>query len=549
MTDSAPAPRLTPQTAAALAADLRQLPFTHAAIESLLGPVAAAALEREHAEAARAVLADRQRRGDTGPLDAAVSAWLLGDDVSAEALERALPRLGVDGARAAGLVADVGAGEGPERRVRGLVDLSPYDTDVPGHLWVASDQTALQRRGPLPEDYVLGVGRASLTLAGAADRTRADTALDLGTGCGVQTLHLLAHVQHVTATDLSERCLAFTRFNLMLNAETLGLDRQDLGARVELLAGDMLAPVAGRRFDRIVTNPPFVITPRRDPHAPVLTYRDGGREGDRLVAELMAALPEHLTPAGQAVLLANWEIPEGADDPLARPLAWIPETADAWLIQRDRQDPAGYAETWLQDSSLELDPAAYQRAYADYVADFAERGVAGVGFGYVWMRRPALEGAPAVASGRTAPEPSRLRVAETLTQQVDPAIGADWTAAVARRDRLAACDAAQAAGEEGFAGLVLRVPGHVTEERHARFCAEHPEVILARQGGGLRRVATLDTATAGLLSAADGQVPVGALIGAVSGLLELDDQSSARFVQAVRGLYCDGFLEEVTTAG
>ena len=123
MTDSAPAPRLTPQTAAALAADLRQLPFTHAAIESLLGPVAAAALEREHAEAARAVLADRQRRGDTGPLDAAVSAWLLGDDVSAEALERALPRLGVDGARAAGLVADVGAGEGPERRVRGLVDL------------------------------------------------------------------------------------------------------------------------------------------------------------------------------------------------------------------------------------------------------------------------------------------------------------------------------------------------------------------------------------------------------------------------------------------
>ena len=49
------------------------------------------------------------------------------------------------------------------------------------------------RRGPLPEDHVLGIGRASLTLAGATQRRPVACALDVGVGCGIQTLHLLAH--------------------------------------------------------------------------------------------------------------------------------------------------------------------------------------------------------------------------------------------------------------------------------------------------------------------------------------------------------------------
>ena len=127
------------------------------------------------------------------------------------------------GAVAAGLVV-----EGPDGRVRGAVDLSPYEADEPGRMWIASDLTALQRRGPLPPEHVLGVGRASLTLAGATQRRPVARALDVGVGCGIQTLHLLAHADHVTATDLSERALAFTRFNLLLNADVLGLDRSGL---------------------------------------------------------------------------------------------------------------------------------------------------------------------------------------------------------------------------------------------------------------------------------------------------------------------------------
>ena len=93
-------------------------------------------------------------------------------------------------------------------------------------------------------------------------------------------------------------------------------------------------------------------------------------------------------------------------------------------------------------------------------------------------------------------------------------------------------------------GLHLRVAADVTEERHQRFGAEHPEVILARQGSGFRRVARLDTATAGVLSASDGELSVGQLVGAVAALLELDDVGRAGLLAALRELYEDGFLVE-----
>ena len=69
-----------------------------------------------------------------------------------------------------------------------------------------------------------------------------------------------------------------------------------------------------------------------------------------------------------------------------------------------------------------------------------------------------------------------------------------------------------------------------------------PEVILARQGGGFRRVARLDTATAGFLAAADGEFTAGQLAGAIAGLLELDADGERHLLLAVADLLRDGFL-------
>ena len=79
-----------------------------------------------------------------------------------------------------------------------------------------SDQSEIARGGPLPPDHVLGVGPASMTVAQWTPRRRVGRALDLGTGCGVQALHLAGHSGTVVATDLSERALAFARFTTAL---------------------------------------------------------------------------------------------------------------------------------------------------------------------------------------------------------------------------------------------------------------------------------------------------------------------------------------------
>ena len=97
-------------------------------------------------------------------------------------------------------------------------------------------------------------------------------ALDVGTGCGVQALHATRHADAVVATDVSARALAFARLTLALN-----------GARaVDLRQGDLLEPARGEQFDLVVSNPPFVITPRTPSRAVVhLPGRRAPRRRDR----------------------------------------------------------------------------------------------------------------------------------------------------------------------------------------------------------------------------------------------------------------------------
>ena len=86
----------------------------------------------------------------------------------------------------------------------------------------------ISRPGVLRKDHVLGIGQASLTLAQIYRAYPPWRVPRRGTGCGIQTFHLLAHADHVTATDISPRALAFARFNLLLNAPALKLDPQNL---------------------------------------------------------------------------------------------------------------------------------------------------------------------------------------------------------------------------------------------------------------------------------------------------------------------------------
>lgn len=531
----------------ALAQDLDAAQYRHGGVEALLGPAAMAALGRDQPVQPRRAVG---RVEATRPLDALstlVRAFLLGGSVSRERWEAALPTLGLDGARELGLLeADP---EDPQL-LRAAIDLRPYASDSHEDLWVASDLGAHHRPGVLRHDHVLGIGAASLTLAAATIRRPAATALDLGVGCGVQTFYLLAHCDHVTATDLSARALGFTRFNLALNARALGLDPQRLEARVSLRQGSLLEPVEGERFELIVSNPPFVITPRRagESSEDRFTYRDGGLPGDQLVAQLWSGLAGVLEPGGTAQMLANWEIPQAlaADDARGsdpatgtgvpgwaqRPAEWTPRELECWVIQRDVEDPGGYAETWLRDASELRSPEAAERRYGEYLDDFEARGVGAIGLGLVWLRRSGPGSGP--GPGPTAGVGRRF---ESIDHAVESPLGPTLGQAVWRSDAVAAVDVALVHAE---------VAPDVTVETHARPGDEHPQAIVLRQGAGLRRTRLLSTAQAGLVSACDGELNLGTLSRAVVSVLEAsgaeDAPSAQELLEDAKELLIAGFL-------
>ncbi|MET4137276.1 methyltransferase [Pseudarthrobacter sp. PvP090] len=537
----------------ALAADLRGIRYTVDGVAELLGAAAHSALSRDQLVPAL-IVTEEAGHGEptTAALAAVVRFWLLAEPQPAATLDAALPGIRTAGLLELGLVEPSADG-----LVQAKVDLRPYGWDGTAgetgqgegaqgedsqgentqrentassggaELWVASDLAAHQRPGVLRHDHVLGIGQASTTLVQVTARRHVARALDLGTGCGIQTFHLLHHAEHVTATDISDRALAFTRFNLLLNAGQLHLDPSDLEARVSLRRGSLLDPVAGEEFELVVSNPPFVITPRSlgEAAADQFTYRDGGLPGDDIVAALVRALPAVLTPGGTAQLLGNWEIPAGAawDE---RPQGWAGPDADVWFIQREQVSPEQYAETWLQDASEARDRRLYQDSYAAYLDDFASRNVEAIGFGMIWLRRPAAGSAPV------------LRRFEEITYPIEQPVGPHLGAAVERADWLAVHD---------LAAAHLLVAEDVTEERHQRPGAEHPGVILLRQGAGLRRTNLLSTELAGFVSACDGDLSVGQIIGALEALLGGGEDWDAGTFRAgllteVGNLVRDGFL-------
>jgi methylase of polypeptide subunit release factors len=518
-----------PELLITLAADLRRIGYTLDGVARLLGPAASAALNRD--QVIPAMLAtDRATREDEGarPLAAVVRLWLLAEPQERETLDAALPGIRSEGLEQLGLVQPVPG----TALLAAKADLRPYGWDKNddgsggAELWVASDLAAHQQSGVLRHDHVLGIGQASTTLVQTTIRRHTERALDLGTGCGIQTFHLLHHCQHVTATDISERALAYTRFNILLNAEALSVDPARLADRVSLRLGSLLDPVAGEEFGLVVSNPPFVITPRRagEDAAGRFTYRDGGLRGDDIVASLVAGLPGVLAPGGTAQMLGNWEVAAGAEWH-ERPRGWVRPGVDAWFIQREQVSPEQYAETWLQDASEGRDRQHYRDAYAAYLDDFASRNVEGIGFGMVWLRRP-LSAGPATG-GRAA-----LSRFEEITYPIEQPIGPYLGAAVERGDWLAANSVEDAH---------LLVADDVTEERHQRPGAEHPGVILLRQGAGLRRTNLLSTELAGFVSACDGDLTAGQIAAALEALLG-GDSFRASLLAEVENLVRDGFL-------
>lgn len=489
--------------AALVAAD-----FTYDAVVALLGEAGHAALSRNETTPGL-----RRTTGGT-PLETLTRLFLLQAAVSHADAERALPDL-VDRLCVEGLL-EQSVGE-----VAARLDLRPYAAgDRP--LWVVSDLTPGLDGAPnkVSADHVLGISSASTSLAQLTIREPVGRALDLGTGCGVQALHLAAHSRQVVATDVNRRALWITELNARLNE----VSTSSTAGEVEVREGSFFEPVRGETFDLIATNPPFVISPATGER---LVYRDSGLPGDRVVEDIVRTAPAHLTPGGWCQILANWVIARGIpwDERLA---SWLDDSCDTFVVQREVLDPAAYVELWLKDAGLH-GAADYPRRYDTWLSWLDEQGVEAIGFGWINLRRR-------ISTGSTD-ERATVRFDEwpyDVEQPVAPAIAA-WGDAVDLLDALPS--------DEALLARRLVVRSDVQQETVGLPGEPDPEAVVLRQQRGLRRARKADTVEAALVGACDGELTVGQILDAVAQLLDAEPAATrAAYTSVVRELVAEGFL-------
>ncbi len=174
---------------------------------------------------------------------------------------------------------------------------------------------------PRPETELL----VELALARLASDLPAEVA-DLGTGSGAIALALASErpAAHVLATDASADALAVAR----ANAQDLGL------ANVDFAQGDWCGALAERRFDLIVSNPPYIEAAdahlgqgdlRFEPAAALAS----GADGLDAIRSIVAAAPRHLRPGAWLLLEHGWaQGPAVRELLLARGLAEVATAHD-----------------------------------------------------------------------------------------------------------------------------------------------------------------------------------------------------------------------------
>jgi methylase of polypeptide subunit release factors len=239
-----------------------------------------------------------------------------------------------------------------------------------GELLVASDSFQ-QLASPDGRDHVLGLNLTAKYLLDFTIRRPAGDFLDLCSGSGIQGLVAARQAERVICTDLSARAVAFAAFNARLN----GLEN------VSCTAGDRFAAVAGRRFDHIVCNPPFVLAPSAE-----FVFRDNPLPLDAFVAGLAREAPGHLNLGGHFQMICEWVEVEG-ESWQARLGRWFEGNGcDVWVLKDYTRDPSLYAQMRLRET-LAASEAHDEETFRRWMDYYAAHRVAAVHGGLVAMRR------------------------------------------------------------------------------------------------------------------------------------------------------------------
>ena len=132
---------------------------------------------------------------------------------------------------------------------------------------------------------------AGMLIDAAGERIHGDV-LDLCAGTGVLALSAAPYADRVTAVDTSRMAVTTAWLNACVNRRP-----------VEVRRGDLFSAVAGRRFDVILSNPPYLPTPAGQPSPIGAAAWEGGPDGRRLVDRICHQAADHLRPGGELLLV------------------------------------------------------------------------------------------------------------------------------------------------------------------------------------------------------------------------------------------------------
>ncbi len=218
----------------------------------------------------------------------------------------------------------------PERQRLADILKRRVDQRVPaayltGEAWLGDYRFFVDERVIVPRSFIaelLGDGLEPFV----GDPARVQSALDLCTGSGCLAV-LLAHAYpdaEIDAVDISPDALAVAQHNVA---------EYNLGGRIDLIASDFFANLAGKRYDLIVSNPPYVTAlamaelPPEFRHEPELALA-GGDDGLDALRTILRDAAAHLQPEGTLVVEIghNRDAVDAAFPAL--PFVWL-ETAGA----------------------------------------------------------------------------------------------------------------------------------------------------------------------------------------------------------------------------
>jgi SAM-dependent methyltransferase len=216
---------------------------------------------------------------------------------------------------------------------------------------LANDRASAPDNTPfaLAPDAVYPAATANtLQFLDAMPRSPCDSFLDIGTGTGVAALAASRFARHAWGTDIATRSVLFAEFNRRLNG---------IG-NATMLEGDLYQPVEGLTFDCIVSHPPYV--PARENK---MVFRDGGADGEQILAGIVEGLPRFLRPGGRFFAMVTAADCEGEafEDRLRRWLGPAQAEFDLALTSYTLTAPADLAATALLKRTTPVKEILYRQ--------------------------------------------------------------------------------------------------------------------------------------------------------------------------------------------